>query len=951
MAIQTDKLLPSSKSRGSIIKKNISVPSILKKNTGDIEKSDNGSSLLVIKNKVVQIDKLLKNDLVLKKESIKKKNKESEREDFQKKEKELETKTPEKEIKKPSLTIPGLGVFDVIKRFLFFTALGRLFELTKQFAPQIADFVKNITPVIDFFENFLGNIFNGIVDFIDWGYKAYDNVRSFTKKIGGEPFQKTFDEFSKNLNTFINLAIIAGLASTGGTNFGLGKKGGKPGAAPSTKPNIPYKYDRFGAQVQRNYGHEGRKIYQNSRANGRSQQQALNDVRRAVNKGRISGAPQTGSLGGTNSGSKIFGRGFKNAGSRITTKLLGKTGVKIVGKVFGRIPIIGGLVDFLFALWSGEKPGRAAAKAVGATIGSALGTFIPIPIAGTILGGILGDIVGGALYDTLIGNQPPKKKMATGGKVSTRGGNVSFNRPTRKIKLRRSIKKVKPQTSRPGQDVGGENKIKKLFPDPMRPIDTAAKPNPNVVNPLGTLKDVSKNLKEIPFLGGVMGASVDIAMGQRPDKSFLNGFGTAIGDLVQSAIDNKVGQSIDELVKSTLAMAEGGEVVSRSIGSKDTMGQEVGERIAKLLNSSLNDRINTIFNSIIKQFEKQTEGSNPSRRDNPTPEGPDDYDSGKTGSFESGEYIGDPGDNDGEQTGLDMNLRGGIGTPIYAPRDLIYKRKGSDGNPSVGLQGTPEVLGPSGSGFGFYGSYFFKDGNKEYEVLMGHFRDMPFRGSSEGEIIPKGTLLGYQGASGRTIGSNGGPYPHISLHLNGIGFRASNRELVEFANSLVKSGGTKATDSPKKQGKSLASWYGPGFYGNQTADGEVLKRDSLWVAHKTLPFGTKVKFTYGNNSIILPVKDRGPFHGNREWDLTEKAAEQLGTKSAGEVNLKYEIINKKGGGLIPSKQPKRDMSSLKSKASYEHTGRTVYIQTLIVEKPVPMPVSSGVAGLSIPPSA
>jgi hypothetical protein len=78
--------------------------------------------------------------------------------------------------------------------------------------------------------------------------------------------------------------------------------------------------------------------------------------------------------------------------------------------------------------------------------------------------------------------------------------------------------------------------------------------------------------------------------------------------------------------------------------------------------------------------------------------------------------------------------------------------------------------------------------------------------------------------------------------------------------------------------RGVASWYGPGFYGNRTADGTVLTKDSLWVAHKTLPFGTKIRFTNPQNgkSIVLTVKDRGPFISGRDYDLTEKAAELIG---------------------------------------------------------------------------
>lgn len=149
--------------------------------------------------------------------------------------------------------------------------------------------------------------------------------------------------------------------------------------------------------------------------------------------------------------------------------------------------------------------------------------------------------------------------------------------------------------------------------------------------------------------------------------------------------------------------------------------------------------------------------------------------------------IGPTGDTDGQDTGLNMTLAGGIGTPIYAPRDLVYKEIGTDGMPAVGLQGNPNVVeSQQGQGFGYYGAYFFEEGGKEYEVLLGHFKDLPYKGQNDGDVIPAGTLLGYQGASGNTdSGVYGGPaYPHISLHVNGIGFKASNKVLVDFAKSL-----------------------------------------------------------------------------------------------------------------------------------------------------------------------
>jgi hypothetical protein len=77
----------------------------------------------------------------------------------------------------------------------------------------------------------------------------------------------------------------------------------------------------------------------------------------------------------------------------------------------------------------------------------------------------------------------------------------------------------------------------------------------------------------------------------------------------------------------------------------------------------------------------------------------------------------------------------------------------------------------------------------------------------------------------------------------------------------------------------IASWYGPGFFGRQTACGTRLTRKTVGVAHKTLPCGTPVELYYGGRTLTVPVIDRGPFIAGRDWDLTQAAARQLGVKA------------------------------------------------------------------------
>ncbi len=96
----------------------------------------------------------------------------------------------------------------------------------------------------------------------------------------------------------------------------------------------------------------------------------------------------------------------------------------------------------------------------------------------------------------------------------------------------------------------------------------------------------------------------------------------------------------------------------------------------------------------------------------------------------------------------------------------------------------------------------------------------------------------------------------------------------------------------KKTG--LASWYGPTFHGRKTANGEVFDRNSISAAHTTMPLPSYARVTNLSNgrSMIVRVNDRGPFHGNRVIDLSERAATMLGTKQAGVGKVKVEYVGK-----------------------------------------------------------
>ena len=75
----------------------------------------------------------------------------------------------------------------------------------------------------------------------------------------------------------------------------------------------------------------------------------------------------------------------------------------------------------------------------------------------------------------------------------------------------------------------------------------------------------------------------------------------------------------------------------------------------------------------------------------------------------------------------------------------------------------------------------------------------------------------------------------------------------------------------------MASWYGPGFHGKKTASGAIYNMYAMTAAHKSLPFGSKVKVTNLNNnkSVVVKINDRGPFKPGRIIDLSKKANQMI----------------------------------------------------------------------------
>ncbi len=95
-----------------------------------------------------------------------------------------------------------------------------------------------------------------------------------------------------------------------------------------------------------------------------------------------------------------------------------------------------------------------------------------------------------------------------------------------------------------------------------------------------------------------------------------------------------------------------------------------------------------------------------------------------------------------------------------------------------------------------------------------------------------------------------------------------------------------------EKGNMKASWYGPGFHGKKTANGEIYDQMSFTAAHKSLKFGTLLKITNPKNNrfVVVRINDRGPYVSGRDLDLSKAAALELGLMKKGVAKLKIEEI-------------------------------------------------------------
>jgi rare lipoprotein A len=158
-------------------------------------------------------------------------------------------------------------------------------------------------------------------------------------------------------------------------------------------------------------------------------------------------------------------------------------------------------------------------------------------------------------------------------------------------------------------------------------------------------------------------------------------------------------------------------------------------------------------------------------------------------------------------------------------------------------------------------------------------------------------------------------------------------------------------EDPTYDETGIASWYGPNFYEKSTANGEIYHAGDLTAAHRTLPMPVNVRVTNLDNgkSIVVRVNDRGPYAKGRIIDLSERAAELLGYKTAGTARVRVQFVSRAdldGGRPPPDTTPPEIATAVPAAPTVRVASDAItavpgtVVAAPVVPKPLPTPAPS-----------
>lgn len=559
MAINTSKLLPAAKKTSSAIIKadKFLAPKKIDKNDTSIIKytGERKRIFYSINEKVIDVNKLLGGLAIQSKNENAAQKKQLEDDKREKKEEKLEEPKETKSrgnLRLPSL--PGKGLLSRIGDFIMKTFAGFILYRLIDYGPQILNFLKIATPAFDFVIDIGGKLLNGLVTFVDWGYKAVDATKGFIKNIAGEDGAKNFDKLAGGLTTFMNYAVIAGMlaADSAMSDGGFGRGGIRKRG-----------FDRGGRKVAGPAQKRYFKRYGKERFLKRFGKENLKNVGKDASRGALTKLGRNALVG-------TLGKGGTKALLRLAKPLL------------RNIPIIGGLTEFALSWALGDPVGKAAFRGVGSLLVGAVGTAIGGPI-GAAIGGFVGGEIGGKLYEMFFENKKPsptnKAPKKAGGGVVTRGGKLTTRpakRSVKKTKLKRSIS-ITPQKIKPGKDVGGEKKLEKIYTN----------------DDIKLIEEQNKKLGKTPFFGPIFSIAAKTLLGDRPNKLDYKNVGISLNNWMSRTF------------RSDLGFAGGGEVDVKSLMSGDDMSNIIARSFEESVSSEVDNAINELMKKLgIKAGEK-----------------------------------------------------------------------------------------------------------------------------------------------------------------------------------------------------------------------------------------------------------------------------------------------------------------------------------------------------------
>jgi hypothetical protein len=576
MAINTDKLLNKSLGRLAMQKAQqekmvggASVNIVLTKKS--IKNVD------IIKTNVVKIESILKGTLALDKKQLDDKKRDASKKRKEKIETKLETK-PNAESGKISMpAAPRMGILDFIKNFIGNVLLGYFAVRLIKHLPKIMPIVKFLGNAADFIINTGGELLNGLITFAQKGQEAYDATRGFIKNLGGENFAKGFDKFLGAIDTalFLTTALAGAMAVEALTGDG-GDLNIKP------KP-----------------GTGGRPKVTTSGGGGAGKPDIRNPLRQK---------PKVTTGGGS--------------------KLRLPKGLKARGGLLGLVFLIPDLIESgmlvsqgrgkdgirtLISAVSGVAAGMAAYAGViaGAAALGITGVGIPAAIALAVSGFGASYLAGAAAYNLteaglrkmgLVDNDPKTGKPYTyrsggitrGGK-SQRGARRTISKGSRGKYKRVVARKPGEIEIKPGADVGGEDKIFGIFPNPLK----AAQRMVDAVNPFGVVKTAGEDLGKTDYFGPILAITSKITLGQKPSQRDYENVGLGINMLIAKGIQDK------QLKGGVVAaFAEGGLVDPDVLSAAET-GGDISNWVAKTFQGEIESNAQKTLRMIRENAEKK----------------------------------------------------------------------------------------------------------------------------------------------------------------------------------------------------------------------------------------------------------------------------------------------------------------------------------------------------------